>query len=102
MSGDDLTLPILRQIQTELVEIRSKLGEHDKRFDTLDARLGRVEVEGRSVKAAVSRNTVLLEATMELVAQLKAGRTVTDVSIRHHEAELQEIRERLARLEENA
>jgi chromosome segregation ATPase len=109
MSGDDLTLPILRQIQSELVEIRSKLGEHDKRFDAIDkrfdvadVRMGRMEIEVRSVKTQVIKNTVLLDALAELTASLKAGRTVTDVSIRAHESELEEIRERLARLEEKA
>ncbi|HEY4176565.1 MAG TPA: hypothetical protein VGM90_07030 [Kofleriaceae bacterium] len=97
MTEEDLTLRLLRDMRASIDELSRTM---DKRFDAVDARLSHNDVEIRSLKATSNKNTVLLEATIEMVAQLRASRTVTDVSIRHHESELEEIRERLARLEE--
>ena len=71
--SSDLTLRILREMRTEFAALHAKLAEHDKRFDFIDARFGRIDVEIGSLKATANKHSVLLDATLELVAQLKAG-----------------------------
>jgi hypothetical protein len=68
--NSDLTLRILREVHAKLAEIQTKLTEHDRRFDIVDAKFGRLEVDVRDLRATANKHSVLLEAVIESIAQL--------------------------------
>lgn len=97
MSGDDLTVAVLREIRDEVRQTRTDLSQRidavrtdlGSRIDQTNVRLDHLEAETRQ----------MAEGLKELAAQqLMLGRYIKNI-VDRHEQSLGEIRERLTKLE---